>query len=101
MKDVLLRYPMTCEVVWAQEEPRNMGPWRFISEQMKPLLAATQRELRYVGRPESASPATGSLKRHQDEQAEIAREALTPGAVSASGKLRVVGRRKAPAAKRS
>ncbi len=38
VKDVLLRYPITCEVVWAQEEPRNMGPWRFMSEQMEPLL---------------------------------------------------------------
>jgi 2-oxoglutarate decarboxylase len=94
VKDVLLRYPITCEVVWAQEEPRNMGPWRFISEQMEPLLAATQREMRYVGRPESASPATGSLKRHQEEQAEIVREALTPGAASNTSKLRVMGRRR-------
>jgi len=94
VKDVLLRYPLTCEAVWAQEEPRNMGPWRFISEQMEPLLSPTQRELRFVGRSESASPATGSLKRHQEEQAEIVRQALTPGAVSAPGKLRVVGRRR-------
>ena len=40
-------------------------------EQIQPLLDASERELRYVGRPESASPATGSLKRHQQEQAEI------------------------------
>ncbi len=95
VRDVLLRYPITCEAVWAQEEPRNMGPWRFISEQMEPLLFATRRELRYVGRPESASPATGSHKRHQEEQAEIVREALTPGAVSQTSKVRVIGRRKA------
>src|SRR5262249_32528458 len=36
--DILLRYPLTAEVVWAQEEPRNMGPWRFIREQIQPLL---------------------------------------------------------------
>ena len=71
-----------------------MGPWRFISEQMEPLLSETRRELRYVGRPESASPATGSHKRHQEEQAEIVREALTPGAVSQASKVRVIGRRK-------
>jgi 2-oxoglutarate dehydrogenase E1 component len=94
VRDVLLRYPITCEAVWAQEEPRNMGPWRFISEQMEPLLSETRRELRYVGRPESASPATGSHKRHQEEQAEIVREALTPGAVSQASKVRVIGRRK-------
>ncbi len=94
VKDVLLRYPITCEVVWAQEEPRNMGPWRFISEQMKPLLASTQRELRYAGRPESASPATGSLKRHQEEQSDIVREALTPGGTPGASKVRMMVRRK-------
>jgi 2-oxoglutarate decarboxylase len=94
VKDVLLRYPTTCEVVWAQEEARNMGAWRFIAEQMEPLLHPTRRVLRYVGRPESASPATGSLKRHQEEQAEIAREALTPGTMSPASKVRVMGRRK-------
>ncbi len=94
VKDILLRYPLTAEVVWAQEEPRNMGAWRFVSEQFRPLLEPTRRELRYVGRPESASPATGSLKRHQEEQAEIAREALTLGAVSKARKVRVIARRK-------
>jgi 2-oxoglutarate decarboxylase len=94
VRDVLLRYPLTCEAVWAQEEPRNMGPWRFISEQMEPLLSPTRRELRYIGRLESASPATGSHKRHLEEQAEIVREALTPGAVSQAGKVQVIGRRK-------
>jgi len=94
VKDVLLRYPVTAEVVWAQEEPRNMGAWRFIAEQFRPLLEPTRRELRYVGRPESASPATGSLKRHQEEQTEIIREALTLGAVSKARKVRVITRRK-------
>jgi len=95
VKDILLRYPITCEVVWAQEEARNMGAWHFVPEQLRPMLDATQRELRYVGRPESASPSTGSLKRHQEEQAEIAREALTLGAVSRARKVRVISRRKA------
>jgi len=94
VKDVLLRYPVTAEVVWAQEEPRNMGAWRFIAEQFRPLLEPTRRELRYVGRPESASPATGSLKRHQEEHGEITREALTLGAVSKARKVRVITRRK-------
>src|SRR5262249_38452673 len=73
--DILSRYSPTAEVVWAQEEPRNMGPWRFVREQLQPLLDSTQREIRYVGRPESASPATGSGKRHQQEQAEIVNDA--------------------------
>ena len=77
VNDILLRYPLTAEVIWAQEEPRNMGAWRFLREQIQPLLDSSGRELRYIGRSESASPATGSLKRHQQEQAEIMDEALT------------------------
>ncbi len=93
-RDILARYPATAEVVWAQEEPRNMGAWRFMREWMWPLLEDTRRELRYVGRPESASPATGSGKRHQQEQAEIVNDALTPGAISQTKRVRVVARRK-------
>jgi 2-oxoglutarate dehydrogenase E1 component len=94
VKDILARYPVVAEVVWAQEEPRNMGAWRFIREQFEPLLEPTRREIRYVGRPESASPATGSGKRHQQEQVEIVNDALTPGAISQTRKVRVVARRK-------
>jgi len=95
MKDVLLRYPLTAEVVWAQEEPRNMGAWRFLREQIQPLLDDSGRELRYVGRSESASPATGSHKRHLQEQAEIMDEAMTIGPVSKKGRVRLVAKRKA------
>jgi 2-oxoglutarate decarboxylase len=93
-RDILARYPVGAEVVWAQEEPRNMGPWHFLHDLIQPLLTATRRELRYVGRPESASPATGSGKRHQQEQAEIVNDALTPGAISQTKRVRVVARRK-------
>jgi 2-oxoglutarate dehydrogenase E1 component len=92
--DILARYSPSAEIVWAQEEPRNMGPWRHMSEQMQPLSAATRREIRYVGRPESASPATGSGKRHQQEQHEIVDDALTPGAISQTKRVRLVAKRK-------
>ncbi|HEY2019443.1 MAG TPA: multifunctional oxoglutarate decarboxylase/oxoglutarate dehydrogenase thiamine pyrophosphate-binding subunit/dihydrolipoyllysine-residue succinyltransferase subunit [Bryobacteraceae bacterium] len=92
--DILARYSPAAEVVWAQEEPRNMGAWRVVREQIQPLLDPTQRELRYVGRSESASPATGSGKRHQQEQAEILNDALSPGALSETRRVRVVSRRK-------
>ena len=67
-------------MVWVQEEPRNMGAWRFVQEQFQPLLSsngdASRRTLRYIGRPESASPSSGSLKRHQQESAELMEEAF-------------------------
>jgi 2-oxoglutarate dehydrogenase E1 component len=81
--EILSAYPKSAEVVWAQEEPRNMGAWHFIHDQLDPVLAPSGRDLRYVGRPESASPATGSGKRHQQEQSAIVEDALTAGVVSA------------------
>jgi 2-oxoglutarate decarboxylase len=76
VQDVILRYPLTAEVFWVQEEPRNMGAWRFVQEQVQPLLAETRRVLGYIGRAESASPATGSHKRHVQEQEAILAEAM-------------------------
>jgi 2-oxoglutarate decarboxylase len=93
--EVLARYPDSAEVVWTQEEPRNMGAWRFLQELIEPLLDGSGRTLRYIGRAESASPATGSFKRHQQEQAEILDESLTLGAVAKKGRLRLAPRRKA------
>ncbi len=93
-RDMLARYSPTAEIVWAQEEPRNMGAWRFMRESFEPLLDATGRELRYVGRPESASPATGSGKRHQEEQAALIDDALTPGLISETRRVGFVAARK-------
>jgi multifunctional 2-oxoglutarate metabolism enzyme len=93
VNDVLMRYPLTAEAVWAQEEPRNMGAWRFFDERFRVLLNPSGRELRYIGRPESASPATGSGKRHQEEQAAIMSEAMEETPVLQSRRVRLVSRR--------
>ena len=79
LRELIARYPQTADVAWAQEEPRNMGAWRFVQEQLQPILDAderVQRVLQYVGRPASASPSAGSLKRHQQEHAELVGEAF-------------------------
>jgi 2-oxoglutarate dehydrogenase E1 component len=93
VNDMLVRYSMTAEAVWAQEEPRNMGAWRFIDERLRVLLNPSGRELRYIGRPESASPATGSGKRHQEEQAALVSEAMEETPVLQSRRVRLVSRR--------
>ena len=67
MKEAVHRYPATAEVVWVQEEPRNMGAWHFVQDVIGAVLEG-KRPLRYLGRPEPASPAAGSLKRHTEEQ---------------------------------
>lgn len=74
--ELLQNLPATAEAAWVQEEPRNMGAWRFVHEQVQPLLAASRRLLEYVGRPESPSPATGSHKRHLIEQQELIERAF-------------------------
>ncbi|MDP9347991.1 MAG: 2-oxoglutarate dehydrogenase E1 component, partial [Gemmatimonadota bacterium] len=73
ISEVIRSFPALREVVWVQEEPRNMGAWRY----MEPLLREIAGEIpvRYVGRPERASPAEGSLDRHTAEQGRIVREA--------------------------
>ncbi|HWZ58517.1 MAG TPA: 2-oxoglutarate dehydrogenase E1 component [Gemmatimonadaceae bacterium] len=72
-------YPAADDVVWVQEEPKNMGAWTFVAPRLR---AATGNALvvRYLGRPDRASPAEGYLASHQREQARIVREALAPGA---------------------
>jgi 2-oxoglutarate dehydrogenase complex dehydrogenase (E1) component-like enzyme len=65
--EVLGRYP-DAEVIWAQEEPENMGAWRFVSMR---LIQDLDRRIRGIHRRESASPATGSLTAHQWEQGRL------------------------------
>lgn len=89
---VLARYPNLDEIVWAQEEPRNMGAWTYVAPRLRELLETRDRPLplRYAGRPERASPAEGSLDRHGVEQARIVQTALAdaPAVVAANGRGR-------------
>lgn len=67
-------YP-NAELVWVQEEPENQGAWPFIALEVVKHLH--DRTIRVVSRAASASPAAGSAKMHQIEQAELLRRALT------------------------
>jgi len=67
-------YPNVVEIVWAQEEPKNMGAWSFVAPRLR-ASAGNALIIRYVGRPERASPAEGFHEAHQSEQARIAAEA--------------------------
>ncbi|HVI71492.1 MAG TPA: multifunctional oxoglutarate decarboxylase/oxoglutarate dehydrogenase thiamine pyrophosphate-binding subunit/dihydrolipoyllysine-residue succinyltransferase subunit, partial [Pyrinomonadaceae bacterium] len=69
IRETLAKYSNADELVWAQEEPQNMGGWTFVHHRLE--------NPRYVGRAASASPATGSYSIHQKEQAEIVAEALS------------------------
>ena len=69
------------ELVWCQEEPENMGAWRFLDRKLEQALwsigAAGRRPI-YAGRAEAASPATGLARVHASEQAAVLAAALGP-----------------------
>ncbi|MEO0815264.1 MAG: multifunctional oxoglutarate decarboxylase/oxoglutarate dehydrogenase thiamine pyrophosphate-binding subunit/dihydrolipoyllysine-residue succinyltransferase subunit, partial [Myxococcota bacterium] len=81
LREALQRFPDAKDIVWVQEEPRNMGAWDFLDERLLGTIEPGQ-TLRYVGRPSSASPATGSSRRHGAEQAALVEEALLGDGVS-------------------
>jgi 2-oxoglutarate dehydrogenase E1 component len=82
LRELVDRYSQAREVVWLQEEPRNMGAWSFVAPRLSQLLDG--RTLRYVGRPERASPAEGWAAAHTAEQQRIISEVLTePTAIHA------------------
>jgi 2-oxoglutarate dehydrogenase complex dehydrogenase (E1) component-like enzyme len=111
---MLQRYKSATEVIWVQEEPRNMGAWAFLRGHLKPMLGERQGAgspgvgaagpnvatagrtviLGYAGRPRSASPAPGLLKQHQREQADLLAQAFGPPTVARSPRKRLVKRRK-------
>jgi 2-oxoglutarate dehydrogenase E1 component len=67
------------EMVWAQEEPKNMGAWSFMEPNLEWVLEqieAKHHRVRYAGRPASAATATGLAKKHSEEQKNLVDQAL-------------------------
>jgi 2-oxoglutarate dehydrogenase E1 component len=75
VKDMLDEYEEVDNIVWCQEEPENMGAWRFLRPLIQNELNENQ-HLRYAGREASASPAAGQKKIHQAEQELLIKQAL-------------------------
>ena len=77
----LARFPQA-EIVWCQEEPKNMGAWSFIEPNLTWVLEridAKHKRPIYAGRPASASTATGQLSKHLFEQKSLVEAALIGG----------------------
>jgi 2-oxoglutarate dehydrogenase E1 component len=74
IRAILDAYPNAEQVYWVQEEPHNMGAWNFMSHRLPPMLG--ERRLSYISRDEAASPATGSYKVHQAEEADLVNRAF-------------------------
>jgi 2-oxoglutarate dehydrogenase E1 component len=78
LRDLIASYPNLKEVVWTQEEPRNMGASKVMSRRLPEVLPEGV-ELGYVGRPTRASPGEGYAAAHAREQERIVLTALSPG----------------------
>jgi 2-oxoglutarate dehydrogenase E1 component len=76
LRAVLDDYASVTEVVWLQEEPANMGAWRYLRGPLEQVIGDA-RSLRLVARPERASPAAGTARAHNREQQELIEAALS------------------------
>ena len=86
----LLRKTPKAEIIWCQEEPKNMGSWTFVRDFIEDAMQQAdcrQSRLIYAGRPAAASPAAGTLARHNREQSALVDDAL---GIVASGKKKGV-----------
>jgi 2-oxoglutarate decarboxylase len=79
LTELIASYPNLKEIVWVQEEPRNMGAWKVMSRRL-PDVVPEGVELGHVARPTRASPGEGYSVSHTREQERIVLTALTPGA---------------------
>jgi multifunctional 2-oxoglutarate metabolism enzyme len=84
LREIFAAYPNATQLVWAQEEPQNMGGWSFVQQRLTNLMPRCERPY-YVGRAASASPATGSYTIHEMEQRRLVDQALTEDAPFMSG----------------
>ena len=73
--NVLNRYNPGVPVVWYQDEPSNMGAWQFVKMRWGDEIAKS-RPFSLISRPESASPATGSLQSHKLEERDLLNQAF-------------------------
>ena len=83
--EIVDRYANLEDVVWAQEEPKNMGAWSYVAPQLR-VATGNMLTIRYIGRAERASPAEGYSKAHEEEQKRIVAEVLNPAPSSAKRK---------------
>ena len=76
----LKRFRKNAKFYWCQEEPQNMGAWNSARNYIEWTLNhidANDKEVRYIGRKPAASPATGYIKRHIDQQKQIVEKVLS------------------------
>ena len=77
LEKVIDELPNIEEIVWVQEEPKNMGSWHYVADYLRNLMRDGQ-SLRYIGRPNRSSPAVGEPNIHKVLQNKIIEKAINP-----------------------
>jgi 2-oxoglutarate dehydrogenase E1 component len=91
VKAVIDNYPNLQEIVWVQEEPKNMGAWMFVEPRLRKLVDGDV-PIGYVGKPGRSTPAQGSASFHKREHATIVRAAFKGAEESEEAREREVER---------
>ncbi|MFB4475944.1 hypothetical protein ACDI16_24180, partial [Oceanobacillus caeni] len=75
ISEVLSNYKNLEEIIWTQEEPKNMGAWSYMEPRLL-NIAPKDVAVRYNGRPDMASPSEGDPLVHKEEQFRIIHQAI-------------------------
>ncbi|MGF1471352.1 MAG: 2-oxoglutarate dehydrogenase E1 component [Rubrobacteraceae bacterium] len=75
VEEIIDGYPNLREILWVQEEPRNMGAWTFVEARIREIVGEDP-PIRYIGKPARPSPAQGSARFHKEEHARIIQRAF-------------------------
>ncbi len=76
LREALESYPRDAELVWGQEEPQNMGAFRHLEIELRETMQINK--IRYIGRPRSCSPSSGSKTQHLKQQDAILTAVIGP-----------------------
>jgi 2-oxoglutarate dehydrogenase E1 component len=75
VREMVDGYPNLREILWVQEEPKNMGAWTFVEPRLREMTDGELPVL-HIGKPARPSPAQGSARVHREEHADIVRAAF-------------------------
>ena len=76
---IIQRFPNLKELIWVQEEPKNMGAWYFVEPFLRTIGVLNHLSVNYIGRRRRSSPAEGDPYVHKKDQARIISQAITKG----------------------
>ncbi|MGI9553843.1 MAG: 2-oxoglutarate dehydrogenase E1 component [Thermodesulfobacteriota bacterium] len=77
IRNVVARYPKINELVWVQEEPQNMGAWKYMLPFLRRKITNYQNQIHYIGRKRNSSPSEGSSSMHKVNQQLIIEQAFS------------------------